>query len=213
MFRLIVIKYADRGLAQTGGLSSSRFNTLYILPTASFSLIVFLIYLIKFWIQINGGSNEGPFLLLRPICSTCCSERYPAKALFFISLWTILILMSFCSVQYLKKYKTCLKKEIQRNIVTFHNDFYFFLSFSILSSMTIIVKIIALKHPSFHWIESLHLFVNFISVFIVGFVRPVIILYLLRQGQKIIEIQMLCIKDLKILWIRCQTLIFNQLHI
>ena len=65
--------------------------------------------------------------------------------------------------------------------------------------MTIIVKIIALKHPSFHWIESLHLFVNFISVFIVGFVRPVIILYLLRQGQKIIEIQMLCIKDLKIL--------------
>ena len=66
LFRFIVIKYANRGLAQTGGLSSTLFNKLYFLLTASVSFSTCLMYLVKLWRHMNGTFNEEHFLLVRP---------------------------------------------------------------------------------------------------------------------------------------------------
>lgn len=176
LFRFIVIKYADRGLAQTGGLSSSLFNNLYFLLTASVSFSTCLMYLVKLWKHMNGTFNEEHFLLVRPFRS----REYVSKPPVTIFVFTILTCMIFLSVQYSKKNKTGLKMKIQRNIVTFNINFYFLISFSILTLITNLLKSEALARP---WIENLMIFVKFMSILFVGFLRPVIIIYLLWNNR------------------------------
>ena len=115
---------------------------------------------------------EEHFLLVRPLFSK------PVAGMATIG--TLIIVMIFFNVQYLKKHKAGLKKEIQRNIVTFNGNFYFFIIFSLLSLMSPLLKSVALTQPS-GWIKSLIIFFKFINVFFVGFLRPVIILYLLKK--------------------------------
>ena len=135
-FRLIVIKYADRGLAQTGGLSSSLFNYLYILLSvvwcinACFLNLSMLLKKMNMFHpltkNINLTSNAEHFPHnIRPLGS---GSLIPMAGTFVI---TILISIFFCNVHYLKqKRKNALKMYFQRNVVTFHVNFYFLFSFS-----------------------------------------------------------------------------------
>ena len=100
-FRFIVIKYANRGLAQTGGLSLSLFNNLYFLLTASVAFSTCFMYLVKLWRHMNGTFNEEHFLLVRPFRS----REYVSKPPIIIFVFTFLTCMTFFSVQYLKKSK------------------------------------------------------------------------------------------------------------
>ena len=176
LFRFIVIKYANRGLAQTGGLSSTLFNKLYFLLTASVSFSTCLMYLVKLWRHMNGTFNEEHFLLVRPFRS----REYVSKPPIIIFVFTFLTCMTFFSVQYLKKSKAGFKMKIQRNIVTFNTNFYFLISFSLLTLITNLLKSKALTRP---WIVSWMIFVKLMSILFVGFLRPVIIIYLLRNNR------------------------------
>ena len=125
---------------------------------------------------MNGTFNEEHFLLVRPFRS----REYVSKPPVTIFVFTILTCMIFLSVQYSKKNKTGLKMKIQRNIVTFNINFYFLISFSILTLITNLLKSEALARP---WIENLMIFVKFMSILFVGFLRPVIIIYLLWNNR------------------------------
>ena len=178
LFRLIIIKYADYGLAQTGGLTSSLFNKLYILITASSSIQSCSVFVIKLWRQMDGNFSEEQFLLVKPQNSKILFSN-PNYAIFLLYFFGSL--MIFLHVQYLKKHKTGLKKEIQRNIVTFDKNFYFLFVFSVLTFISMLLKNVASAQPS-GWIKSFIIFIEFIRVFFDGFLRPVIIMYLLEKN-------------------------------
>ena len=101
VFRFIVIKYADRGMVQTGGLSSGLFNKLYIFHTAGTSFCTFFGMLVRLWISDKERFNvvkfwlinEERFYIVRPFI-------FKFKPVFCIfCIYTILISMIFCNVQ------------------------------------------------------------------------------------------------------------------
>ena len=183
LFRFIVIKYADRGMVQTGGLSSGLFNKLYIIFTASSSIYTYLSLLVRLWI-----SDEERFHVIR---SWLINEEYfhvvrplyvKFKPNFYIfCLCTFIISIIFCNVQYIKKHKIGLKKKIQRNVMTFNVNFYFFILFMFLSLLQYLLKSLVETEQS-GFVESFIIFVHFIRVFFVGFIRPVIIIFLLKKN-------------------------------
>ena len=150
LFRFIVIKYADRGMVQTGGLSSGLFNKLYIIFTASSSIYTYLSLLVRLWI-----SDEERFHVIR---SWLINEEYfhvvrplyvKFKPNFYIfCLCTFIISIIFCNVQYIKKHKIGLKKKIQRNVMTFNVNFYFFILFMFLSLLQNLLKSLAVTEQS-----------------------------------------------------------------
>ena len=178
LFRIVVIKYADHGLAQTGGLTSSLFNKLYIVSFVFNSSLYCFVYVIRLWKSMEGNISEEQFLLVRPINSENKFSS-PNHAFFLISFFSFLMIFSY--VQYLKKHKTGLKKEIQRNIVTFDINSYFFFVYSVLTFIPMFLKKVAPAQPS-GLIKSFIIFINFISFFFVGFIRPVVIMYLLEKN-------------------------------
>ena len=170
-------------MVQTGGLSSGLFNKLYIFLTAGTSFFNFFCLLVRLWISDKERFNvlklwlidEERFHIVRPFF-------LKFKPIFFIfCIYTILISMIFCNVQYIKKHKTGLKKKIQRNIITFHINFYFFNFFVALTFLQHFLKILA-PRVKFRYIEKCIIFVHLVRVFFVGFIRPVIIIFLLKKN-------------------------------
>ena len=176
LFRLIVIKYADHGLAQTGGLASSLFNRLYILLTAFWSINAFFLNLFRLRGQMKRTFKEEEFLDLIPLGPSTFFS-IPMAALFLL---TFITLMMSYNVQYLKNHNADLRKEIQRNVVTFHVNFYFFLPFSILTLISVLLRSVTIDQE-ISWIKCLIVFVEFIKVICVGFLRPLVIIFMLKK--------------------------------
>ena len=59
-----------------------------------------------------------------------------------------LTIILFCNVQYIKKHKIGLKKKIQRNVMTFNVNFYFFILFMFLSLLQNLLKSLAVTEQS-----------------------------------------------------------------
>ena len=171
-------------MVQTGGLSSGLFNKLYIFFAAGISLCTFFCLLLKSWISNEERFNlikswlfdDKRFHIVEPL-------RFKFKPNFFVfCIYTIMILMIFCNVQYIKTHKTGLKKKIQRNIITFNVNFCFFNFFVALTYLQHFLKLLALTEQQSSYFESCIIFVHLIRVFFVGFIRPVIILFLLEKN-------------------------------
>ena len=122
-FRLIVIKYADRGLVQTGGLASKLFNQLYIISTCTLTIFQSLVLLARIWRSIghNYLSKEEAFLMVeRHSLYKTDKNQYVTPEMgnyFTANISLLLILINF---HYLKRQKSELRKrKFQRNIITF----------------------------------------------------------------------------------------------
>ena len=91
---------------------------------------------------------------------------------------TILISIFFCNVHYLKqKRKNALKMYFQRNVVTFHVNFYFLFSFSFLTFTSSLMRNISFEEKN-NWI----VLVDFMKVICSGLLRPIFIIYLLKKN-------------------------------
>ena len=89
---------------------------------------------------------------------------------------TIVISIFFCNVHYLKQ-KRKIRKYFQRNVVTFHVNFYFLFSFSFLTFTSSLMRNITFEEKT-NWI----VLVNFMKVICADLLRPMFIIYLLRKN-------------------------------
>merc|ERR1711860_421057 len=92
------------------------------------------------------------------------------------------LFMVLFNVHYLEKQKgEFRKRKVQRNIITFHTNINFFLFFLWISLPVLILKSLSLQNPSTsrlirYCLISLHL----TKLFVVCFLRPLVIIYLLK---------------------------------
>ena len=186
-FRLIVIKYADRGLVQTGGLASKLFIQLYILSTCALTIFQSLMLLARIWRSIGNDnfSQDDAFLLAeRHLLYQTDKNQYvtPEMGNYFTA--NISLLMILFNVYYLQRQKSELRnRKIQRNIITFHTNTKFFMFFLWISLPVLILKSLSFQQPLTSvlmrkFLLSLHL----IKLFVVCFLRPLVIIHLLKRN-------------------------------
>ena len=182
-----MIKYADRGLIQTGGIASKLFNQLYIILAASLFNFNFLILFTRISTSIGEdpfGEKEAFLLAERHLLQRTDEEQIitPEMGQYFIT--NILLFMVLSNVHYLKKQKgEFRKRKVQRNIITFHTNINFFMFFLWISFPVIILKSLSFQNPSTsrlirYCLISLHL----TKLFVVCFLRPLVIIYLLKRN-------------------------------
>ena len=187
-FRLIVIKYADRGLVQTGGLASKLFNQLYILSTCTMTILLSLMLLARIWRSIGDDhfSQEEAFLLaVRHSLYKIDKDQYitPEMGNFFIT--NIYLFMILFNVHYLKRQKSELRKrKNQRNIITFHTNTKFFMFFLWISLPVYILKSLSFQQPSTSrpMIRNLVISLHLIKILVICFLRPLVIIHLLKKN-------------------------------
>ena len=182
-----MIKYADRGLIQTGGIASKLFYQLYIILAASLSILLSLIL----FARISTSIGEDPFsereaflLAERHLLQRTDEDQYitPEMGQYFVT--NIHLLIVLFSVNYLEKQKgEFRKRKVQRNIITFHTNIKFFMFFLWISLPVFILKSLSFQHPSTsilirNCLISLHL----TKLFVVCFLRPLVIIYLLKRN-------------------------------
>lgn len=187
-FRLIVIKYADRGLVQTGGLASKLFNQLYTLSTCAMTTLLSLMFLARIWRSIDDDdyfSQEEAFLLVeRHLLYKIDNDQYitPETGNYFIT--NIYMFMIIFNVYYLEKQKSELRKrKFQRNIITFHTNTKFFMFFLWISLPVLILKSLSFQQPSTsRLVRKLLLSLHLIKLLVAGFLRPLVIIHLLKRN-------------------------------
>ena len=187
-FRLIVIKYADRGLAQIGGIASNLFINLYILLTASMTILLCLSLFVRIWRTGCDDSSDKQACLLAE-CHICHipgrtdHDQYITPEIGHYFLANVFTFMIFTNVHYLtKKHGDLRKIKVQRNIITFHSNFYFFMFFMFISLPVYILKSLPQSSTSRLIIQILISF-HIIKLFVVCFLRPLVIIYLLKRNR------------------------------
>ena len=128
-----MIKYGDKGLVQTGGIASKLFIQLYILITASMTILLGLNLLSQMLTSIGEdpfGEEEAFLLAERHLLQRTDEDRYitPEIGQYFVTnIQLFLLLFQF---HYLRKQKVDFsKRKAQRNIITFHTNIKFFMFF------------------------------------------------------------------------------------
>lgn len=94
----------------------------------------------------------------------------------FICMWIF-----FASVNYIKVKMPNLKRQYQRNIVTFNQNFFFYLCFFIISVSLTLAKLIVPKFTSAENTKIILICWYFLRLFSVCMFRPIVIIFLLRK--------------------------------
>ena len=130
-------------------------------------------------------SQEEVFLLAeRHLLYKTDTTQYitPEMGTYFIA--NILLLMIVVNVYYLKRQKSEFRKrKIQRNILTFHTNTKFFMFFLWISMPVLILKSLSFEQPSTsRLIRKLLISLHLIKLLVVCFLRPLIIIHLLKRN-------------------------------
>ena len=100
----------------------------------------------------------------------------------FTSLSFICMWIFFGSVEYIKNKKPYLRKQHQCNIVTFNQNFYFYIVFLGISiSLTIIRLIISSEMPPSANVKLIIMMLSFFRLLFVYLIRPLTIIFLLKK--------------------------------
>ena len=108
-------------------------------------------------------------------------QVFPTAYLALTFLSVICLCIFFASVEYIKIKRPNLKRQYQRNIVTFNQNFFFCLCFFIISMSLTLAKLIVPHLTSSENMKSILMFLYSLRLIFVCFLRPIIIILLLRK--------------------------------
>ena len=196
LFRFFLVKYADRGLAQSG--MSNLWEMLYVISVFSFTIFSFLVTLLP---SIN--DYQGDIYTSENI--TCFSDVVVFRQFLFVNdmnikedldhtvqvipgaylavnfISFICMWILFASVKYVKVKKPNLKRQYQRNIVTFNQNFFLYVCFFSISVSLTLVKIFVPRLFSSEDTKLILIFFYFLRLMFLCFLRPIIIISLLLR--------------------------------
>ena len=194
LFRFFLVKYANRGLTQSG--TSDLWPGLYAVSAISFNLYSFIVPLLA-----SIRDYQGAILTKENITSfsdkivfrhfSCVNDsdkedpdhyvQLPTAFLAITSLSFICMWIFFFCVKYIKLKMPNLKRQYQRNILTFNQNFFFYISFFIISVSLTLVKLIVPLLTSPENTKLILIFLYIIKLMFVSIFRPMIIIFLLRR--------------------------------
>ena len=181
----MLVKYANRGLIGTNGTVSKLFSKLYATCVAFMTATVFLSFLVKkikgynyLDFQENGLSDV---ILNKKNMKNIHSINIVGLAQFLLTL--VLGIIQFYGVRYIRLDKKYLiTRRYQSNILTFNSNFFFFSLFEIFEILKSFAMFIKSHYLSSHATVILHVYYQLFRVFVFGFIRPIIILILLKRN-------------------------------
>ena len=130
-------------------------------------------------------SEKEAFLLAeRHLLQRTDENRYitPEIGQYFVT--NIHLFLLLFNVHYLEKQKVGFRKrKVQKNIITFYTNIKFFIFFLWISLPVIILKSLSFQHPSTsRLIRYCLISLRVTMLFVVGFLRPLVIIYLLKRN-------------------------------
>ena len=179
LLRYVLVKYANRGLIGKDGTVIKLFSKLYATCVVFMTATVFLSFFVK---KIrNHYYDFQEKSLINVNLKYFHSINIVGLAHFLLTL--VLGLIQFYGVKYVmleKKY--LITRKYQSNIITFNNNFFFFSLFEILEIMKSLALFINRKYFSSHTTVIFLAYYQLFRVFLFGFIRPIIILLLLKRN-------------------------------
>ena len=178
---------------------SDLWERLYAISAFSFTFVSFLVSLLPNIRDYQGAiytqeniTRFSEIILFRNLSIVNDSESYKMDleryvraipetylAVTFLSL--ICMLIFFASVKYIKVKKPNLKRQYQRNIVTFNQNFFFYICFFNISVSLTLVKIFVPHLTPSENTKIILLFLYVLRLMFICFLRPIIIIFLLKK--------------------------------
>ena len=178
LFRFVLIKYAH-GFATSFGIKNDGTISLYFLSIFVSTVYTFLVHFFPL-ISIVSKHDTDNLCSLFIGLSHYTSSNYLKMIVAQIPFMTFIIIL-FINVQIIKT-KTRFKKKPNRfNIITFNQNFFFYIFFFISNVILIITRINVLTLFSDKRARHILLYVYLIFLSIDWFIRPIIIIFLLRK--------------------------------
>ena len=191
MYRFFLVKYADRGLVQSDINKFHLSDRLYILSFVSFTMLTFLISILPnirdYGNVTYTAENISLFsdkIVFRNFSVDCDSDYVhlmPTRYLAVTFITFIVMWFWFGSVNYIKVKRPSLKKQYQRNIVTFNQNFYFYIIFWMISISLTLIKIFAPRYMSSENTKIILIFFYVLRLSFICIFRPMTIILLLRK--------------------------------
>ena len=189
-FRFVLIKYANgfasvlrsdhHGFATSFGIKNDGTIPLYFLSIFVSTLYTFLVHFFPLISTVSKHDTDNLCSLFIGLSSNYTSSNYLKMIVAQIPFITFIVIL-FINVQIIKT-KTRLKKKYNRfNIVTFNQNFFFYIFYFISHVILIITRIHILKSFSVERARKILLYVYLIFISIDWFMRPTIIIFLLRK--------------------------------
>ena len=196
LFRFFLVKYADRGLV--GSDVSNLWEMLYVITVFWFTIFSFLVTLLPSIRDYQGAiynseniscfSDVVVFRQFQFVNDSNIKEdlNYTVQVfpsaylavnfLIFLCSWII-----FASVKYVEVKRPNLKRQYQRNIVTFTQNFIFYVCFFSISVSLTLVKIFVPRLSSSEDTKLILIFFYFVRLMFLCYLRPIIIIALLLR--------------------------------
>ena len=174
-----MVKYPDRGLIGTDGRVTKLFSILYATCVAFTTIYTFLISLFKKISDYVYHNLQKAYLIDVIVKKNIYIINFIALTHFLLTV--VLGLMQFYSVRYIMHERKYLRtKKYQYNIITFHDNFFFFFLFEIfeITSKVFIVSQNQITTPT----HNVFVYYQLFRVLVFGFIRPIIILLLLKRN-------------------------------
>ena len=179
MCRFIVIKYAHCGLVETAGLDSRLANILYTMAAVMSTSYNFLVSFCPLIPQISQYRYEKSILRSFILLQFKNVAKFQFVKMILINVAASAFMCTlFCGVQFLKKSRSYVRKRYQTNIVTFDQNFYFYLIVTLIN-MILTVFVVCLSGETTELVLTASYLTKLLSIWLF---RPLITLIQLKRN-------------------------------
>ena len=206
-FRFVLVKYAY-GFALSFGLKNDGTIPLYFLSIFVSTIYTFLVSFFPIVSTLSKHDTKNLYSLfwgLSPYNSSNYQKMIVAQVPFIA-----FIVILFVNVQIIKRRTRFKKKHNQFNIITFNQNFFFYIFFYISNVILILIRINILNFVSIKRAENIILYVYLVFLSIDWFVRPIVIIILLRKNMPDFFEDFEISKDKKVFNVRRKAIIPRQ---